>query len=268
MTGTTQVNKIGIPRVILCDLDGVIWLSHKPIAGSVEAIARLHILGVQVLFVTNNSATPTPEVEELLDDIGINAAGSVLTSAQAVARLIRPSERVLVCGGAGLIGQISAIADVVVGHHEAEPTGIFDAVVVGFHREFSYEVLRRAAQAINSGARFIASNDDATYPTPDGPIPGGGAIVAAISAACGQSAEVAGKPNSAMADLVWSRCGDVKPDQMLMVGDRQSTDGKFARLLGCRFALVLSGVTAKSNNSDADFIGDTLSDIVKQIETQ
>lgn len=259
------MNKIGPPRVVLCDLDGVIWLSHQPIEGSVDAIARLRALGAQVLFVTNNSATPAHEVELALQQIGIPAVGCVLTSAQAAARLVRPSERVLVCGGAGLIAQISEIADVVVGHQDAEPDGHFDAVVVGFHREFNYEVMRRAAKAIVSGARFIASNDDETYPTLNGPIPGGGAIVAAIAVACAQSAVVAGKPHQAMADLVRSHCGDVKPSEMIMVGDRVSTDGEFARLLGCRFALVLSSVTLDPHGSDANFVGRSLADIVDQI---
>ncbi len=259
------MNKIGVPRVVLCDLDGVIWLSHQPIQGSVDAIARLRALGAQVLFVTNNSATPMHEVEAVLERIGIPADGCVLTSAQAAVRLVRPSERVLVCGGAGLVAQIGEIADVVVGHQEAEPDGVFDAVVVGFHWEFNDVVLRRAARAIKSGSRFIASNDDATYPTPEGPIPGGGAIMDAIAAACGQTAQVAGKPHQAMADLVRSRCADIEPSQMLMVGDRVSTDGQFAKVLGCKFALVLSGVTLDSNGSNADFIGRALCDIVDQM---
>ena len=37
--------------------------------------------------------------------------------------------------------------------------------------------MRIAATAAMRGARLIGTNDDATYPTPDGPIPGGGAIL-------------------------------------------------------------------------------------------
>ena len=87
----------------------------------------------------------------------------------------------------------------------------------------------------------------------------------AIAAACGQTAQVAGKPHQAMADLVRSRCADIEPSQMLMVGDRVSTDGQFAKVLGCKFALVLSGVTLDSNGSNADFIGRALCDIVDQM---
>ena len=36
----------------------------------------------------------------------------------------------------------------------------------------------------------------------------------------------------------------VDPARVLMVGDRPETDGRFAALLGCRFALVRSGVSS------------------------
>ena len=56
--------------------------------------------------------------------------------------------------------------------------GLVDAVIVGFHRTFDYESMLVASRAARNGARLIGTNDDATYPTPDGPIPGGGAILA------------------------------------------------------------------------------------------
>jgi ribonucleotide monophosphatase NagD (HAD superfamily) len=110
---------------------------------------------------------------------------------------------------------------------------------VGFHRDFDYERLRIAATAVRAGARLLATNDDATYPTPDGLIPGGGAILAAVATASGVTPEVAGKPHGPMVDLVRARLGA----DGVMVGDRPDTDGRFAAVLGYRFALVLSGVT-------------------------
>jgi len=118
--------------------------------------------------------------------------------------------------------------------------GEADAVLVGFHREFDYERMRIAATAVRLGARLLATNDDATYPTPDGPIPGGGAILAAVERATGARATVAGKPHPPMADLVRSRLGS----DGVMIGDRPETDGAFAVALGYRFALVLSGVVS------------------------
>ena len=94
-------------------------------------------------------------------------------------------------------------------------------MVVGFHRDFDYERLRVASTAVRAGARLLASNDDATYPTPDGPIPGGGSILAAVERASGVTATVAGKPHQPMADLIRARLGPAG----LVVGDRPDTDG-------------------------------------------
>jgi len=224
--------------VVLCDLDGVVWLSHEPIDGSVEAIARLRAAGHRVLFVTNNSSARVEVQEGALAGIGIPATGDVLTSAQAAALLIEPKERVLVCGGPGVVEAVTTRdAEVVDG------TGAVDVVVVGFHRNFDYERMLVASRAARNGARLIGTNDDATYPTPDGPIPGGGAILASIVTASGITPRIAGKPYEPMAALVRSIVGDMEAKRAVMVGDRPETDGLMATTLGCRYAHVESGVT-------------------------
>ena len=225
------------PQVLLCDLEGVVWLSHQPIAGSVDGIARVRAAGHRVLFVTNNSAARVEAQEAALAAIGIPAQGDVLTSAQAAALLLQPGERALVCGGDGVVQALARRGVEVCFDGDA------DAVVVGFHRTFDFDGLARAARAVRRGARLIGTNDDATYPTPEGPIPGGGSILAAVETACGVAAVVAGKPYEPMAALVRSALGDVAAREAVMVGDRPSTDGRFARTLGCAYAHVWTGVT-------------------------
>ncbi len=231
-------------RLVLCDLDGVIWLAHRPIPGSVEAVAGLRAAGWRVMFVTNNSFSPVAAVEESLNSIGIPAT--------AGASLVEPGERVLVCGGPGIREEVDKRGADVVSHVDAErnPDSL-DAVMVGFHRDFDFDVMRRAATAVRAGARLIGTNDDATYPTPDGPIPGGGSILAAVATASGVRPVIAGKPHVPMADLVRKIVGGVA-STAVMVGDRPSTDGLFARALGCRFALVRSGVVAPDTIVDDD----------------
>lgn len=229
------------PCVVLCDLDGVVWLAHQPIPGSVEAIAQLRAAGHRVLFVTNNSSARVEVQEASLDAIGIPAVGDVLTSANAAALLIEPGERVLVCGGEGVAqAVVGRGASVVTGNDRDEHV---DAVVVGFHRTFDYEAMLIASRAARNGARLIGTNDDATYPTPDGPIPGGGAILASIVTASGVVPIVAGKPHEPMAALVRAIVGDDAARAAVMVGDRPETDGLMAATLGCRYAHVESGIT-------------------------
>ena len=132
-----------------------------------------------------------------------------------------------------------------------------DAVVVGVHRDFDYERLRVASNLVRAGARLIGTNDDATYPTPDGQIPGGGAILAAVAYASGAEPVVAGKPYQPMADLVIELVGG---GPHVMVGDRPSTDGLFAERLGATFAHVRTGVSHEGEYADLAAAVDALLD--------
>lgn len=234
---------------ILCDLDGVVWLMHQPIPGSVEAIAALRDRGHRVLFVTNNSSAIVADQESKLASIGIPARGDVCTSAQAAGSLLRPGERVLVAGGPGVFEAVEA-AGAEIADHDIE------TVIVGYHETFDYWSMSKAATAVRQGARLIGTNDDASYPTPTGPIPGGGAILAAIATAAETQPLVAGKPYRPMGDYVRKVLQTSDLSTAWMVGDRDSTDGAFARSIDARYALVLSGV------SSGAAIGDPSPDLV------
>ncbi len=231
-------------EVVLCDLDGVVWLAHRPIPGSVDAVARIRASGRRVVFVTNNSASTDADVVAALGRVGIAADGDVVTSAMAAASLIEHGERVLVSGGQGIVEAVERRGAVAVPNSSpASLTEPVDAVVAGIDFDFDYQRLNRVAGAVRGGARFVATNTDSTYPTAEGLLPGGGSLIAAIETASGVRAEVAGKPHRPMADVVRSLTG-VPASAMLMVGDRLDTDGRFATELGASFALVRTGVTA------------------------
>lgn len=263
---------------VLCDLDGVVWLAHRAIPGSAEAVAELRAAGHRVLFATNNSSATVAEHEAALAAVGIEAHGDVVSSAAAAALLVEPGERVLAAASAGVIEALELRGATVVAGARAEgadpPLGPidtpFDAVVVGWHRTFDFASLTLAATAVRAGARLIATNDDPTYPTPDGPIPGGGSIVAAVETASGRRAEIAGKPFEPMARLVREMVGDTWSDRAVMVGDRPSTDGRFARTLGCRYAHVWSGITPRGAVVDPtpDLVGDDLAAIAALISAE
>src|SRR6266568_137496 len=221
----------------ILDLDGVLWLSDERIPGSAEAVERLRARGDRVLFVSNNSSARVEEYLAKLERVGVpTESADLVTSGQAAATLLESGQTALVCAGPGVEEALEA-RDV-----RTVRSGKADAVVVGWHRDFDYEGLTRAAQTVMDGARLIGTNDDATYPTPEGLIPGGGAILAAVATAAGVDPTVAGKPHAPMVDLVRTRlCPDLTGSTV--VGDRPSTDGRLALALGARFALVLSGVT-------------------------
>jgi len=231
------------------DLDGVIWRGADPIPGAADAVGRLQAAGESVWFVTNNALPLAQEVTAKLEAQGIDVRSQLITSPMAAARLVEPGERVLACAGPGVVEALVARGAVVVDPgDEPEPPadgpavdrGSFDAVVVGLHRSFDYQRLAVAADAARSGARLIATNDDTTYPAAGGRLqPGAGAILAAVQAASGAVPVIAGKPYPPMVDLVRELAGSTGT----AVGDRADTDGRFARALGFRFGLVLTGVT-------------------------
>jgi 4-nitrophenyl phosphatase len=241
---------------VVLDLDGVLWLGDEPLPGAADAVARFRAAGLAVGFMTNNSSLPVAGYVDKLGRLGIPAdPGEVLTSALAAADLLAaelsPGSKVLACSGPGVVEALEARG------FEVVDSGPAEAVVVGWHRTFDFDRLDRASAAIRAGARFVATNTDATYPAPDGLLPGNGSLVAAVATAAGRRPEVAGKPEAPTVAMVRARFGD----HGVVAGDRPSTDGALAGALGWPFALVVSSATLSGDEpSDhaAAFVGPSL----------
>jgi HAD superfamily hydrolase (TIGR01450 family) len=238
------------------DLDGVVWLGTEGIPGAADSVAALQDAGETVLFVTNNSGRRVADVEAKLAGHGIEARGGVITSGMAAATMVQPGEVVLGMCGPGAKEELEAAGATVV------RDGPVDTVVVGIHEDFDYWRLTAGVQAILGGARFLATNEDVTYPAHDGIRPGAGSIVAALVAATGVVPVVAGKPHRPICEVVLDRAAEGG----IVVGDRPDTDGLLARALGWKFALVLSGVTTEADlptDPEPDIVAIDLPSLVK-----
>ena len=232
---------------LVCDLDGVIYRGDEAIAGSAEAVATLRKRGVNVVFCTNNSRATVADYVDKLANFGIEADPSdIVTSAVVTAEVLRErglaGHTAIVVGGQGIR---DALVDVCISVKDEPEIVAADLVVVGWALDFSFDQMKRAARAVHQGARLIATNDDASYPAPDGLWPGTGAILAAIETASGAKGEVMGKPHAPMMDAVAQRV--VGANRVAIVGDRPDTDlaGGVAR--GWLTVLVLSGVTSAAD---------------------
>jgi glycerol 3-phosphatase-2 len=222
---------------ILLDIDGVVRLGPEPIPGAGTTVDALRDLGIAVGFVTNNSSLTPQQMAQRLAEVGVAATPEhVVTSASAAAMLLEPGTRCLVIGMDGLR---VALEDR--GCLDTRDPSEADAVVVGFDSNLVWDDLRRATLALHAGARFVATNDDATFPSPEGLWPGNGAVVAALERSAGRPAEVAGKPHAPLLRAAAQRLGRTP---ILFVGDRHSTDIVGGAALGWDTALVLTGVTA------------------------
>ncbi|RZV47871.1 MAG: HAD-IIA family hydrolase [Acidimicrobiia bacterium] len=233
------------PDAIVCDLDGVLYRGDVGIAGAGEALAALRGVGIEIVFVTNNSTkTPAEAAAKITRLTGFEAhEQDVVTSAQAAAHLLAAdAPPTLLFGAAGARGPLE---------HESVPV-VADwqdarAVVAGLDLSLTYESLTRAVMAVERGARFVATNTDVTYPTPEGLWPGAGALVAAVQAATGVAPEVAGKPHAPMRSLLEERLAGRR---VAVIGDRVETDIALGAAEGWETILVLSGVTSSPDGAD------------------
>jgi 4-nitrophenyl phosphatase len=254
--------------VVVLDLDGVLWLGDQPLPGAADAVARLRAGGVAVRFLTNNSSMTVAAYVAKLGGMGVAAtADEILTSAIAAAHLLAwelaPGSRVLVVGEEGIVEALRAQGLEPV---DAAPCA---AVVVGICRHFDYALCDRASSAIRAGARFVATNSDATYPSPHGLVPGAGAIIAAVATAAGQQPTVVGKPNPPTVELLRDRIRTAGHDPAagVMVGDRPTTDGGLAVALGWPVALVRSdgSATPGEDGVATAWAADSLADLVEPL---
>ncbi|MGY1634345.1 HAD-IIA family hydrolase [Geodermatophilus sp. SYSU D01186] len=227
--------------VALLDLDGVVYVGPDAVPGVPAALARARDEGMRLGFVTNNAARTPEDVARHLSDLGIPAGpGDVITSSQAAASVVAerlgPGARVLPVGGPGVAAALLAAGLTVVERAEDEPV----AVVQGYGREVGWAQLAEAVVAIRNGAEHVATNTDATIPSPRGPLPGNGAMVGVVSAVTGRPPLVTGKPDPAMHAECVRRTVARRP---LVVGDRLDTDIEGGRRAGAASLLVFSGVT-------------------------
>lgn len=234
---------------LICDLDGVVYLGDTEIAGSGAALARFAEAGWSLVFCTNNSTrTPSESADKIRRVTGFEAsADMVATSAQAVATLLDVDSSVLVLGGRGIEEAVVERGSRIVARWQDA-----DTVVVGLDPGLTYERLSSVVLAVGNGARFLASNHDPTYPTPEGLRPGAGAIVAAVRTATGVEPVVAGKPHAPMRGLLAARARG----EVWIVGDRDDTDLAMGRAEGWKTAHVRTGVDAAPSEAPTIAVAD------------
>lgn len=245
---------------IYFDLDGVLYRGLNAVVGAVEAVSDAVRSGCGVAYVTNNASRTPDEVAAHLMQLGIPArASEVVTSAQVAVEILQkhvsPGERVFVVGGEGV-----AQALLVAGYVPSRDARNCVAVVQGFGPQVSWRDLAQTSYLIQSGAIWIATNLDSTFPTASGIAPGNGSFVDAVRNAVGRDPDgVGGKPGAAMMEKTIQI---VPGDRPLLVGDRYDTDIAAGVAVGIPTMLVLSGVSGPTDVWTANLRADYLCDSV------
>ena len=260
---THQIPNFSDLKALILDMDGVLWRDNTPI-GDLPVLFKKMQSKYQVVLATNNSTNSAQMYVEKLGRFGVQLkAWQIVNSAQASAAYLKErfpdGGKVYIVGEAGLHQELALH-----GFEHAEEDVL--AVVAGMDRHISYTKLDIASRLVRKGIPFIGTNPDRTFPTPQGLAPGAGAILAAIEAASYIKPTLIGKPAPEMYRMALQRLKR-QPEQALVVGDRLGTDIAGGQNLGCRTALVLSGVSthqeAEAWQPAPDFIVDDLTHLLE-----
>jgi NagD protein len=226
----------------LTDMDGVLVHENHALPGASALIQQWRDDGTPFLVLTNNSIFTPRDLAARLRASGLDVPEeSIWTSALATADFLKsqiPGGSAYVIGEAGITTALHEAGFIMT---DTNP----DYVVVGETRSYSFDAITKAIRLIGKGARFIATNPDATGPSADGPLPATGAVTAMITKATGMEPYVVGKPNPMMFRSAMNRIG-AHSENTAMIGDRMDTDIVAGIEAGLHTILVLTGISDQS----------------------
>ena len=231
----------------LTDLNGVLVHEDRAVPGAAELIQRWVDTSRRFLVVTNSSIYAPRDLSARLRDLGLEIPEeNIWTSALATARFLKDQVQtseagnlVYTIGEAGLTTALHEAGFVLT---DQDP----DFVVLGETRTYSFAAITAAIRLILAGARFIATNPDATGPSREGLLPAIGAIAALITKATGREPYIVGEPNPMMLRSAMNLI-DAHSETTAMIGDRMDTDIIAGIEAGLHTVLVLSGITHKDD---------------------
>ena len=220
------------------DLDGTVYLGDRPIPGTIAFIQR-YWQEKEIFFLTNNTSKSLSDYVRKLAGFGIDAPlERILSPLLPLAEYLEEQglRHVYPVGNTSFQTWLkSRFPDIV---FTAGPD--CEAVVLAYDTELTYEKLARSCLLLQRPeVRFLSTHPDLVCPSPEGPLPDTGSFVKLYEAATGRRPElVFGKPDTRILAPLHRR---FRQDELVMVGDRLSTDKLLAENAGIDFILVLSG---------------------------
>jgi HAD superfamily hydrolase (TIGR01450 family) len=232
------------------DLDGTIYLGENLIAGADQFLHYLKVKGIHHYFLSNNSSRSKTDYVKKLSRLGIQTdVEHILLSTDGVIEFLNDQriKEVYVVGTQSMQDMFLEA-----GIQVTSPNP--DYVILGYDTELTYEKLRASALFLQNNVPLIATHPDLVCPTPLGPVPDVGAMLALYEKAIGiKPKRIFGKPNPEMITHVLKR-HNVDPEDVLMIGDRIYTDMELAKRVPCDFILVLSGEAKRSDLPNLSYV--------------
>ncbi len=243
MAKKSIIEKIRKKSGFICDMDGVIYHGNKILDGVKEFVSWLKEENKKFVFLTNSSEKTIKEIQNKLLRMGLDVGPEhFYTSALATASFLqsqKPNGSAYIIGEAGLI---NALYNIGYSSNNMDP----DYVVMGEARSYSYELIERAVNLVNNGARLIGTNPDISGPIENGIAPATKALISPIELVTGKQAYFVGKPNPLMMRIALKKIG-MQRENTIIIGDRMDTDIIAGVEAEIQTVLVLSGVTEEKD---------------------
>ncbi len=252
-------------RAVIVDVDGTVVLGDDPIPGAPDGVQRLRDAGLDLLFLSNNPTKRREQYVGRLTPHGIEVdLDRTLTAASVTGEYLaaeHPNDDLFVIGSPGLLAGLRDRGLNV----DATPAEA-DVVVGSMDRSFDYETMTRAMWALDGGTTFLGTDPDMTIPTTERAEPGTGAILHALGGVTDRQPDrILGKPSRTAADAALDRLG-VPAEDVLVIGDRLDTDIELGRRAGMTTAVVLSGITDRSDIDESAYTPDHILDSIADVD--
>lgn len=225
-------------KCVVFDLDGTVYLGDVPIQGTIDFINR-NLGKKEIFFLTNNTSKNLADYVRKLASVGIEAGiERIISPLLPLADYLEEHAilRIYPVGNASFQAYLKQRLPAI----EFTAGTECQAVVLGYDTELTYEKLAKSCLLLQRPeVRFLSTHPDLVCPSAQGPLPDTGSFVKLYEAATGRVPEVVfGKPNTIVLSPLLRR---FRQEDMVMVGDRLTTDKLLAENAGIDFILVLSG---------------------------
>lgn len=244
------------------DLDGTVYVGDELIPGAKDALDRLR-KHARVCYLTNNSSKTKNEYLRKLQALGLDVTEeemiSSLDATVAYVNAHHSGKRAYLLGTDSVIAEAQAKG---IDFDDRQP----DMAIVAFDTELTYEKLCKLCYFVQRGALYLATHPDCKCPAPGGFVPDVGSFLNLVEAATGRRPDViCGKPYRPMAEELERRFG-CSGSEIMMVGDRLTTDIRFGIDHGYRTCAVMTGETTPELLESSDIRPSFVLDSIAELE--
>lgn len=221
---------------LMIDLDGVLYVGDRPVAGAREALEAITAAGIPCRFLTNTTTRSAAAVADKLHGLGFPIEdASIFSAVSATLGYLRdqpepPSIHPVVRDS--ILPEFREFA-----RDDERP----DFVIIGdIGAAWSYALMNQIFRQLDRGSRLLAMHRNRYFQTEEGLSVDIGCFVAGLEAVSGQQAIVIGKPSPDF----FRTCLDsleLTAEEVVMIGDDIESDVGAAQACGIRGALVKTG---------------------------